>query len=200
LLRKITPTGVLKQNKIVFKPNLPQNKLEAINSFQMLPATKLIYGFKERLWDDNLTYMAHVGLAARWWTPSYNRNSSTHFISCYITAENARIIDELPLQEALETGLKTLSLLLGRNWEDLKSSCVLSRRVSWDKEPFTRGGYASLPAHCSGSREVLAEPVSERLYFAGEATAYHSNPQTVHGALESGIFAAKYVAKYLNKL
>ncbi len=31
---------------------------------------------------------------------------------------------------------------------------------------------------------------AHRLFFAGEATAYDSNPQTVHGAFESGVRAA----------
>ena len=189
--------GVLQQNKIQFIPSLPSPTLDAINSFQMLPATKLIYGFTERLWDETLTYMCHVGLPARWWTPSYNRTSSIQFIACYITADKAKIVDELSEEEAIDTGMKTLVTLLGKSWEELKSKCVFTKRVSWSKEPLTCGGYASVPPHCEKAREVLAEPVAERLYFAGEATAYFSNPQTVHGAFDSGIHTAKLVIERL---
>jgi len=67
---------------------------------------------------------------------------------------------------------------------------VKSKRVSWANEIFTRGGYAAVPPGCATAREELARAV-DCIFFAGEATAYHSNPQTVHGAFESGRHAAK---------
>jgi monoamine oxidase len=53
--------GVLQRGAIRFIPQLEDKKLHAISAFRMEPATKLIYRFDEKLWDDNLTYMAHTG-------------------------------------------------------------------------------------------------------------------------------------------
>ncbi len=62
----------------------------------------------------------------------------------------------------------------------------------WVNDPFARGSYShALPGH-AGDRAVLAEPVDERLFFAGEATS----PEffsTAHGARDSGERAAKEV-------
>jgi len=46
----------------------------------------------------------------------------------------------------------------------------------------------------------LGEPEHDCLYFAGEAIAIDSNPQTVHGAINSGITAAKQCSLILSKI
>jgi len=66
-------------------------------------------------------------------------------------------------------------------------------RTSWSTDPLTYGSYSflgvgALPAH----RVALAEPVAQRIFFAGEATD-SDNPATVHGALASGRRAAAQV-------
>ena len=62
----------------------------------------------------------------------------------------------------------------------------------WAHDPFAQGSYShALPGH-AGDREVLAEPVDGRLFFAGEATS----PEffsTAHGARDSGDRAAEEV-------
>jgi monoamine oxidase len=59
----------------------------------------------------------------------------------------------------------------------------------WAHDPFAQGSYShALPGHAD-KREVLAEPVDGRLFFAGEATS----PEffsTAHGARDSGERAA----------
>ena len=59
----------------------------------------------------------------------------------------------------------------------------------WAHDPFARGSYShALPGH-AGDRAVLAAPVDDRLFFAGEATS----PEfftTAHGARDSGERAA----------
>lgn len=183
------PVSLLQQKTIVFDPPLPRQKQWAIDSFHMPPATKLIYGFRQRLWDADLTFMCHQGTTARWWTPSYGRQGAV--MACYITDRRAWKVDQMPESQALGLGLLELSKLLAIPLEALDRACVLAKRVAWSQEPYTRGGYASLAPHKAEARPLLAQPEGNVLFFAGEATAYHSNPQTVHGALESGWRAAR---------
>jgi monoamine oxidase len=62
----------------------------------------------------------------------------------------------------------------------------------WAHDPFARGSYShALPGH-SGKRAVLAAPVDERLFFAGEATSPNFF-STAHGAHDSGVRAAQEV-------
>jgi len=62
----------------------------------------------------------------------------------------------------------------------------------WGADPFARGAYSSaLPgmAHC---RAVLAAPVDDRLFFAGEACSLHDF-STAHGGFLTGVAAAEQV-------
>lgn len=67
-------------------------------------------------------------------------------------------------------------------------------RTNWSRDPFSFGTYSHI---AKGSQRKdhrnLAEPVAEKVYFAGEA----SNPDrnsSVHAALESGRLVARQVA------
>jgi polyamine oxidase len=63
----------------------------------------------------------------------------------------------------------------------------------WRQDRFALGSYSYLAVGSTPEdRSVLAEPVGERLFFAGEAT-HREFPATVHGALLSGRRAADEV-------
>ncbi len=62
----------------------------------------------------------------------------------------------------------------------------------WAHDPFAHGSYShALPGHAD-KRAVLAKPVDERLFFAGEATSPHFF-STAHGAQETGVRAAREI-------
>lgn len=68
--------------------------------------------------------------------------------------------------------------------------------TNWLATPFVHGSYSSaLPGH-AGDRAVLAAPVDDRLFFAGEATSANDF-STVHGAYATGIAAGQAVRALL---
>ena len=62
----------------------------------------------------------------------------------------------------------------------------------WSNHLFIRAGYTSPTAHAYDLRHVLARPVEDRLFFAGEATSLRSC-STVPTAIETGIRVADQV-------
>jgi len=61
--------------------------------------------------------------------------------------------------------------------------------TAWLQDPWSRGSYSfALPGHAD-DRAVLAAPVDDRLFFAGEACSPNFF-STAHGAWLSGITAA----------
>ncbi|MDT0156094.1 FAD-dependent oxidoreductase [Microbacterium sp. ARD32] len=63
-------------------------------------------------------------------------------------------------------------------------------RSAWTKDPYSFGAVSYLPAGAEPQqRETLAEPVDDRLFFAGEALDA-DHPGTVLGAVDSGRSAA----------
>ena len=84
-------------------------------------------------------------------------------------------------------------------WEDDVGEVQNVLRTSWLNDPFTKGAY-SFPRFNNSEEdfENLAEPIDNRLFFCGE----HTNLKylaTTHGALFSGIRAAKEVIKASEK-
>ena len=66
-------------------------------------------------------------------------------------------------------------------------------RTRWAHDPFTLGSYSFVPVGSGpDDRRALAEPVEERLFFAGEATS-PDYPATVHGAFLSGVREAQRI-------
>ena len=65
--------------------------------------------------------------------------------------------------------------------------------TDWANNPFTKGSYSAIKPGCFGAREVLSEPMAEKLIFAGEATA-GNKAGLVNGAYESGKMAATRIA------
>lgn len=177
------PVVVLQAEKIQFSPPLSEAKQAAIQALRMEPATKLIYRFDRQLWDDDLLFFCHTGLVARWWIAGYGRAEST-VAAAFVTEDRARQIDAMSEGEALQAGLYELAQLLGVT--DLASYLLVAKRHAWAADPWTLGGYAHVPPGAAYARVELARPEENVLFFAGEATAYETNPQTVHGAIESG--------------
>ncbi len=187
------PVAILRSGTIQFDPPLPAFKQQAIESFRTEPATKLIYHFRNQHWTDEMRYICHTGVAARWWTPGEGRSDAPAIITAYLTADRAHHADKLEESEALGVGLHDLAALLNRPLPILQADLIQAKRVSWGADPYALGGYAHLPPGHAMARQQLAAPMDNILYFAGEATAHDSNPQTVHGALESGLRAAREI-------
>lgn len=179
------PPGLLGQ--VAFDPPLSAAKAEAAAAFALEPATKLFFRFDRAYWDAGLAYVAHEGLFSRWWTPLLHMPGAP-VICCYVTAERARLVDALDDRELRGRALAELAELAGA--PGLRDGCVALRRSAWGLDPLARGGYAHLPPGAADARPALAAPEGELLFFAGEATAHDTNPQTVHGAIESGARAA----------
>jgi monoamine oxidase len=56
----------------------------------------------------------------------------------------------------------------------------------WASDPYSFGSYSYVPRGATSSmRNDLAEPVANKVFFAGEATS-SDFPSTVHGAFLSG--------------
>jgi len=98
------------------------------------------------------------------------------------------------LEQAGDGALAAQSIdeIAGLLGNDIRRKLKPLAESRWTHDPFARGSYShALPGH-AGARAVLAAPVDDRLFFAGEATS----PQffsTAHGARDSGERAAREI-------
>jgi len=96
------------------------------------------------------------------------------------------------LEDAGEGALAAQSIdeivaMLGSDFRSKLKPLAASR---WSHDPFARGSYSHAMPGCADCRAVLAAPVDERIFFAGEATSPNFF-STAHGARDSGERAAR---------
>ena len=92
-------------------------------------------------------------------------------------------------QEALDSLARILDMKRARLVDELEAFYV----HDWSADPYARGAYSYVRAGGLEAADRLAEPVEDTLYFAGEHTAAGAWG-TVHGAIASGIRAARQIA------
>ncbi len=81
---------------------------------------------------------------------------------------------------------------------DLRPEQVLDELQShhmhhWERDPLARGAYSWVPAGAVDASEQMTKPVEDTLYFAGEHTDTTGHWGTVHGAMRSGLRAARQI-------
>jgi len=82
--------------------------------------------------------------------------------------------------------------LAGVFGNDFKKRVALLDMHLWRADPFARGSYSYARPGKADERAVLARPVEDRLFFAGEACSRHDF-STAHGAFITGSEAADRV-------
>jgi monoamine oxidase len=95
--------------------------------------------------------------------------------------------------EIFDAGLASLGELLGTSQRAIRSAVADWATHNWTRDPFSRGAYSFTGVGEEEAPKRLRTPVADTLFFAGEATADGSETGTVHGALASGLRAAREV-------
>ena len=191
------PLGVLKSNSIEFNPILPKYLLDSIERVGFGTVTKLALKFKDQFWDSDIQYYYTVTKETGRWPVWFNYRtfSKVKILMGLCMGDYARKADSMSKKELTEDGLEVLKNV----WEDNVGEVEQVLRTSWLNDPFTKGAY-SFPKVNNSEEDFknLAEPLDNKLFFCGE----HTNLKylaTTHGALFSGIRAAKEVIKASEK-
>ncbi len=188
------PFPLLMPECIQFHPALPADKLWAIHALKMGAAVKMHLAFREAFWDRNIDEYINRGSLSMWWSPSTGRGDVTPVFTGLAGAERARALDRLSEEQAVEFALDELCRLF-RSTEP-RQQFLKGMRASWNDDPWARGGYSHVPVGAYGARQALARPLEKTIFFAGEATVIENSPATVHGAIESGLRAAKELSSH----
>ncbi|MGZ5377983.1 MAG: flavin monoamine oxidase family protein [Mycobacterium sp.] len=171
------PLGVLKAGTIAFDPPLPEEKQAAIERLGFGLLDKVVLKFDQSFWPGADV----IGLVGSDQPVSMLINGETFADAPLLVGlrggREARERESLTDQDAVAQVVTAL------NAPNPTGSLV----TRWAADPFARGSYSFIAVGSSpDDMDALAEPVGERLLFAGEAT----NPEffaTVHGAYLSGM-------------
>jgi monoamine oxidase len=67
----------------------------------------------------------------------------------------------------------------------------------WNQDPFSRGAYSYVAVGGLDTQSQLARPIEDTIFFAGEASNTDGHNGTVHGAIATGLRAAREVVASL---
>jgi len=180
------PTNVLASGSVRFSPALP-DKLGAASGLPLSPVNKLFLriegSFDQVSPDSNL-----VGDAYGDRTGAYQiRPHGWPVILGYYGGSCAAELEKAGLKASADFAAGELAGLFGNSFRSKISLLVGS---AWSGDSFARGAYSMALAGHADDRAILAAPVDERLFFAGEACSA-ADFGTAHAAFLTGEAAAK---------
>jgi monoamine oxidase len=180
------PTSIIAQEIIRFDPALP-DKLAAAAGLPLGVDNKLFISLEGALPGvERGAYL--VGSTTSRDTMSYQvRPLDRPAIYCFFGGRFAAALEREGQAAMFAFAAGELARLLGN---DTRKRMAPLASTAWLQDPWARGSYSfALPGHAD-DRAVLAAPVDDRLFFAGEACSPNFF-STAHGAWLSGITAAE---------
>jgi monoamine oxidase len=97
----------------------------------------------------------------------------------------------------MECALGSLESVFRTKRDRIRDQITATYMHDWQADPFTVGAYSYVPVGGLDAQEKLASSVAETIFFAGEATSYEGHNGTVHGAIGTGVRAAKEILNSL---
>jgi monoamine oxidase len=178
------PTPAISDGRLAFSPVLP-GKAEAAAGLPLGLADKVYLGLDD---PEAVPVEGHLfGHTDRTETGSYHlRPFGRPYIEVFLGGRCARGLEAEGPGAATAFAIAELGELLG---SDFRRGLTGLSETAWASDPRALGSYSHALPGRAGDRAILAAPVAERLFFAGEAT-HPTLYSTVHGAWESGLRAA----------
>lgn len=191
-------TNVLASGAIRFTPDLPPSLQSALEAVPTGHANKVAFHFRCDVF--GLPETSYVNFmderhAARPACSFQIRPFASNLAIAYLGGDLAENLDRAGEAEMTAFAREALGDMFGTDiFKELNGTAA----TSWTTDPHTLGAYScARPGHAA-DRAVLAEPVGERLFLAGEAVSADWF-STVQGAHVTGIEAAEKAAAYLER-
>lgn len=194
------PLGCLKAGAIKFSPPLPQWKELSIQRLGFGVLNKVVLEFSEVFWDDSVDYFGATaeqtnmrGQCFMFW--NVKKTVGAPVLVALVVGKAAMDGQFMNSSDHVNNALTVLRELFGVSAvPDLVASVV----TDWGKDPFSLGAYSYVAMGSSGDDyDLLGRPVENCVFFAGEATC-KEHPDTVGGAMISGLREAVRIHDILN--
>lgn len=181
------PFPVLREIEI--DPPVSDGKQRAIKGLPYNSVTRVFVQTQKRFWEeDGLSGFARTDHPMEIWDASYGQPGRRGILMAYLRSDLARKVALMPKEEQVRFGVDAIAEV----FPGVKDYYEGAFTLSWDKDPWTRGAYATYhPGDYRRYYRHLTRPEG-RIHFAGEHTSPW--PSWMLGALHSGVRAAQEVS------
>ncbi len=188
------------QGYISLKPNIPEHR-QALRKMSFGAVIKIVLEFKTAFWETeigpNQMIMPELGFLftdaapiTAWWT---HLPDKVPLLTGWLAGITAQEYSTHPDQQLIDIALTELAKVFNLPVEFLQKQLRAHRVFNWVTDPFARGAYAYATVGTQEARQLLAQPIQNTLFFAGEA--FYEGPAmgTVEAALASGQLTAESI-------
>ena len=190
------PLGVLKAKDgpgaLTFEPSLPPLQEKAIESLEVGSVLKLTLQFSSRFWRQRNFGFIHAPEAAlpTWWS-----DPRGPVLTGWAGGPKAERLSHLSHEALVDESVRILAKFFSVDAQRIRGLLAASFRHDWLNDPFARGAYSYTPVRMQRMPQHLATPVADTIFLAGEATDFDGDQGTVHGAISTGLRAAKEIVQ-----
>jgi monoamine oxidase len=178
------PLGVLQAERISFSPPLPASVRQALDTLPMGCLMKVGIDLIADPFGETDTYFLHYPASDEAAVLYLMQPGGQAMAYAFVGGSAARALEPLDDAAVREEALAPLRHLLGAATVDRSFGRAVATR--WAADPFAFGSYAIARPGGFMARRELAQPLFERIYLVGEATAPDGWMGTVGGAWLAG--------------
>lgn len=181
---------------IIFNPDLPEQK-QAATEMGFGAIIKILIEFSDPFWEEkgltNLQFLFSEEKIPTWWAQTPQKNS---VLTGWLGGNTNDKIQSLNDGELLQEAIISLAHIFKVDASFIEQKIVSAKVYNWTADPFTRGSYSYATLQTQSALKILKTPVSQTIYFAGEALFDGEQLGTVEAALVSGLEVAKEIISY----
>jgi monoamine oxidase len=185
------PFAVLERERLQIEPE-PRNLNAARDAIATGNAIRITFRFEKAPWADaapQLSFLHGEADFPVWWTAWPVR---TPVITGWAAGPKADALAGQSQEQLRSVALESLAHLLGKDPGEPQAAWL----HDWANDPFALGAYTYVRVNGMRAHERLRDLIEDTICFAGEALAT-AHMGTVHGAIASGIEAARKIVAAL---
>lgn len=201
VLKVVITNTVRTLENIKFIPEI-SSKIEYANKIGFGQTIKTVIKFKTRWWESvcgvdlsKLSFMLSKEEFTTWWTQYPEMNP---VLVGWMAGPRCLTHKEASREELFDLAITSLSNIFKIEKIKLLEQVIDWEVSNWSADPFSLGSYSYTTYYTKNAYEKLAEPLDNKLFFAGEALSVGGMTATVDGALVSGKEVAEKILKNYN--
>lgn len=181
------PLKMLQENTLLFQPELPNNKLEAIRDTVIWSGFKAFFEFSSPFYEEEYVFPVSPKTAGEkiYYNAAFGQNTSRNILGLFVVGS--------PAQDYISRSEEELKNFILAELDHLYSQQASANYLNhitqnWNEEPFIRAGYMSDHADWRTVR-ILGQAVADKIFFAGGAFTDGEDWVSVHAAARSAKMA-----------
>jgi monoamine oxidase len=179
-----------------FEPQLP-GQMHAFTKLGTGPVIKMLIEFTHAFWNErfnqqDLSFLFSDEEIPTWWT---QHPRPSRLLVGWCAGPCALKLKYNTAAQLFQKAIASLARIFGLSQPEVEQNIKAWKVCNWAADPFTAGGYSYITTATKEALNILLQPVSDTIYFAGEALHNSINTGTVEAALQSGQHTAGQVLR-----